>query len=479
MNLFDLREGLYWGSASKVLNVILGIASTFVLAGYLSPEDFGIAAIAIAAFQGMQLFRDGGLSTSIVADQDRSQALINTGATVLLALGIVVFSMCILAAPLLASFLADERLTDAIRVISLALIFISLSTIHSALAQKSLRFKKLFQPNIYGRTSLAVISIGGAVMGLGYWSIVVGIVASSCIRMVVCRIVFPVSYSLQIDRNCLRRLFSFSILIFCNMLILFILKHGDRVVIGKLISMEQVGYYHFGVQLANLQAEFLYPILTVLLLPYFSKLDLVELRNRYIETLRYLRLIIIPFSFYLVLIAEPAFIWIYADKWLPVLPILYSYCIFGIIRALIGPQSVYLYAKRKPGVMTFFLLIRLAISYSLIYIFQAQLDATRVALIFTGALLLNFVLWAAYLHVTTDIRAGRYLGHIVGPLLASGGAFLIARWLLESWPVDSLAQLIISSAVFVPLVGGIYWKVYRGELQKLLNLVMPKAARAV
>jgi len=472
MTRLALRKGFYWGSASKLVNTVLGLATTVVLARYLSPEDFGIAAVAVVVFQAIMLFRDAGVSTAIITEQNRSQALVNTGATVFIILGIVLFGLCLITAPLTASFLDDARLTDPIRFIALALLFTSFCIIHSTLAQKEMHFKYRFEPDIYGRVVLATLTLVGAVMGFGYWSIIGGIVASSFVRMILYHVTYPISYTLHIDRACLQRMYSFSSFVLLNAVLNFILNHADQLIVGKLISLEEMGYYHIAHRIAVLQSELFYPVLGTLLLPYYSRLDPVELSRRYLQVTRYLRLLVIPLSFYVMLISEPFLVFVYEGKWLPILPILYIFCLFGITRALSGHESVYLYAKKQAAVITALLLIRTVVSYGFIFIFQSQMTANRIAMVFTGQAFLYFLFWVLYLHVKKDIRAGDMLSGIVKPLGISCGAFLFTRWIVTMLPLVALQEFMLSSFMFLLLVGVCYRVTYRKDLNQIVKLVV-------
>ncbi|MHA1230906.1 MAG: lipopolysaccharide biosynthesis protein [Candidatus Helarchaeota archaeon] len=463
----QLREGLIWVSFSKYFSRILSIISTFVLAKLLTPEDFGIVAISMAIVQGLQIFRDVGVPASIITDKENSQELINTGATVFISLGLIVFIFTIIIAPVIAKFLNDIRLVNAIRVMSISILFTSFSMINSTKAQKELKFKKNAQPEIISQIAYVVLSVIFAYLGMSYWSIIYGFVISSIIKTIFFFILFPVKFKLSINRIILNRIFSFSIYSFVNSVLIFLFANLDRIFIGRVLNIEQVGYYFLAFKIANIPSEYIYSIIISLLLPYYSKLSIKKLKERYLDTIQYLAIIIIPVSFLILISMKPLFNWLYQDKWLPVISLLQILIFYGIIRSLFGPMGIYVYAKRKPRIQTNFLIIQSLISYSLILFLWNNLNAILVAFIFTGTLIVQFIFWIIYLKFKENISIVRFLKLIYTPFVVSIFSYYITKMLINHLHFEYFFEFVFSIAIFSMFISIFYYKIYRKRLYEI------------
>jgi PST family polysaccharide transporter len=474
MSRVALREGLLWTGFSKYFGRILTAVSTFILAKFLVPEDFGIVAICMVVIQGLQIFRDIGIPASIVTDKESSQELVDTGATIFIGLGILIFILSLILAPLFSSFLNDPRLTTPIRVMSLSILFTSFSLINSTIAQKELKFKKNAQPAIFSQAFYVFSSIVLAYLGWGYWSIIISSVLSSLLGTILYYIIFPVSFKIRIDRECLKRIRSFSIYAFINGVLIFLFINLDRIAIGKFVDIEQVGYYYLAFKVANLPAEYIYSIVISLLLPYFSKLTLQKLKERYIETVKFLGIIIIPISFLLALIVKPLFYWLYQDKWMPVIPLIYILTIYAITRSLFGPMGTYVYAKRKPNILTAFLILQIILVFGGLFVFRKYLTARNVAIIFTVISVFLFLVWILYTKYKEDIPMSTFFKNIFPPIIVSVTVYLFVSLMLKPLELRPINLILSSVGIYTFLVVILYFVMYRNYIIKFFEFIRNK-----
>jgi O-antigen/teichoic acid export membrane protein len=471
MNRQALREGVLWGISSKGLSGALGVLSSLALVRFLTPADMGIVGMVIAVIQGALLFRDGGLTSSIVSDRDHSQRLIDTGATAALGLGVFFFVGVLFLAPAMAAFLHEERLRLSIQIASVTLLASSLAFIHSAMAKKTFQFRYHYQPDVVSSLVNAVLSVGLAWAGWGYWSVVWGLLASSLVQTVLYYRLFPVPFQYRIDKACLYRIYSFSAYIQLNILFAFLLSHGIRLAVGKLIALDQLGYYHVAMRISSLPAEYIAPVIATMALPYFSRMMGEQMRQHYLETSRYLQMTVIPLSFLAGLAVEPLFLWLYEDTWLPVIPVLHILLIQTVMHAVLGPIAMYMYARRKPHVVTGFMGLQTGLVYAGILLLHEHLTIRNIAIVHTVATGLAALGWLLYLSFREEMPVTRLLRDLQGTLLISALAFGIVRELIAGLPMASWQALCVTGLLFPALIGGLYWRFYRTDIQRLASIL--------
>jgi len=157
---------------NQSIKFMLGFASTLLLARILSPEDFGIAAMAAIFFNLMFVFRDFGLGTATIqsATLTQSQAstifwLIQMGALGLAFLGAV-------AAHPIADFFDEPSLGPALILVSGGFIVGSLGAQHSALLSRDLRFSVLGAIEIGSLLAGLMLCVLLATLDYGWWSLI-------------------------------------------------------------------------------------------------------------------------------------------------------------------------------------------------------------------------------------------------------------------------------------------------------------------
>src|SRR5918999_2811723 len=105
----QLVQGVSWSGAIKGLTQLLSWASTIVVARLLSPEDFGLVAMATVYIGLTALITEFGLGAAIVALRDLGDELLAQLHTVALLVGLAAFAVSLLVAiPLSRFFSAPE-----------------------------------------------------------------------------------------------------------------------------------------------------------------------------------------------------------------------------------------------------------------------------------------------------------------------------------------------------------------------------------
>lgn len=158
---------------SQGAKFLLVLGSMAVLARLLTPEDFGLIAIATVVIGFTWVFKDMGLSMATVqrADLRHAQASALFWLNVLASLVITVATLA--AAPLLAWFYKDPRLTAVTAALAGTILIGGFGIQHQALLRRQMRFGALASSEIASILAGAAAGVLAALGGLGYWSLVV------------------------------------------------------------------------------------------------------------------------------------------------------------------------------------------------------------------------------------------------------------------------------------------------------------------
>jgi len=172
----DLKEKTIRGGAARIVaqgaNFAFRIGSVMIIARLLAPEDFGLVGM-VTAFTGvLNLFRDFGLSTATVQREEVTEEQLSTLFWINMLVGVILAILAVVLAPVVVRIYNEPRLLGITMVLSLGFLFNAAGIQHSALLQRHLRFTALAVINVASLVVAALVAIGMAKMGYGYWALV-------------------------------------------------------------------------------------------------------------------------------------------------------------------------------------------------------------------------------------------------------------------------------------------------------------------
>lgn len=309
-------HGLAWTGAARWTAQIGMWAATLALARLLTPTDFGVWALATVYLGVVTLLSEFGLGSSVVMLRelaDEQIAQIN-GVAVLMGLSAVVLSL--LAAWPLGWLLGSQPLPPIIVSLSAVFIITSLRIVPQALLQKALQFKLLAFVDSTKAIVQAVALVTFALLGFGYWTLVLGAITAECAATV---------FMLTLKRHpfarprmgSIRHAVSFSTDVVLSRLSWYLYSNSDFLVAGRMLGEAAVGAYSMAWSMAGIPVEKVTSLVISVTPAFFSAVqkELGELR-RYVLTLSEgISLVAFPAAIGLALVAESFTTVVLGDQW--------------------------------------------------------------------------------------------------------------------------------------------------------------------
>ena len=165
--------------AAQALRFGIQIGSTMILARLLVPGDFGLIGMAVAVTGFISLFRDLGLSQATVQREHITHADVNALFWVNVAVSSLLALLTIGMAPLLAWFYGDSRVAGITMAMAGGFILGGIAVQHQALMDRQMRFASRGVVDVVSLAVGAVAGVSAAILGAGYWSLVVQSLAMS------------------------------------------------------------------------------------------------------------------------------------------------------------------------------------------------------------------------------------------------------------------------------------------------------------
>jgi O-antigen/teichoic acid export membrane protein len=159
--------------SSQGAKFLLTLGSMAVLARMLTPEDFGLVAMASVVIGFASVFKDMGFSMATVQIPDLRHTQTSTLFWANVAVSGFITLVTAAVAPALAWFYKEPQVT-AVTVALAGTIFLGGAGIqHQALLRRQMRFGALAFAEIAGLVVATLAAVACALAGIGYWSLVV------------------------------------------------------------------------------------------------------------------------------------------------------------------------------------------------------------------------------------------------------------------------------------------------------------------
>lgn len=272
-------HGLKWAMGGEWLSYVLQIGTMMVLARLLTPEIFGVMAMALTLTVIVDQLRGLGLSQAVIQRDDLTAVQVNALFWVNLAFGVVLAGVVAGMGPVLAAFYDQTQLAAICLVLAAGYLFAGASMQHSALLNRQMAFKSLTTRNMVARLVSSVAAVVAAVAGLGVWSLVIQQVSYLVLAAV---FVWAKVRWLPTRPRHLRGalpLVRFGSHIMVANLLHSISRQADNIVIGRMLGAAPLGLYTRAYSLLTLPLRQIKNPISAVMVPILSALQ--NERGRY------------------------------------------------------------------------------------------------------------------------------------------------------------------------------------------------------
>ncbi len=324
---------LVWTYTQQFGNQLIGFVVSLILARVLLPEEFGLIGMITVVVAVGNVLLDGGLTKSLIREPDCDQDDYSTVFSFHLFASIFIYLIVYLIAPFIADFYEQPELTAITRIYSLSIIITSFSVVQMARLTKIMDFKTLAIIAIPASIVGGVVGVGMAYTGFGVWSLVWSSLVTSTVSTVHLWIYSDWIPSIQFNKKKFQKHFNFGYKLTLSDFLNRIFNNIFLIVIGKYFSAAQLGFYTRAETMKQLPVVNITNALNKVTYPLFVTIqdDDVRLKRVYKKLMLMVMFIVTPILIFLAVLAEPVFVFLFTDKWLPAVPYFQILCITGIL----------------------------------------------------------------------------------------------------------------------------------------------------
>lgn len=314
-------RGSVWTITGYGASQLLRLGSNLVLTRLLFPETFGLMVLVQIFMQGLGMFSDIGIRPSIIQNERGDDpAFLNTAWTIQVMRGFVLWvCACLLAWPV-AAFYGESKLTWLIPVAGLTALIAGFNSTALATASRHLALGRLTVLELITQIVSILVMVTWAWFSPTVWALVAGGLVGSLVKMTSTHLwLANTGNHFAWDRRASKALFSFGRWIFFSTAITFLLQQGDKVVLGKMITGEQLGIYSIAVLLSRTVVHAMLSLNSQIMFPVYAELANErpeQLRNRVFRARSVLLLIFLPLVCGMAIAGEHIVAVLYDDRYL-------------------------------------------------------------------------------------------------------------------------------------------------------------------
>lgn len=333
----ELASGVFYTSIAKYAGIVVTLVVTGILSRLFTPEQFGVVNIATVVIAFFAIFSDLGIGPAVIQHKNLDRHDLGGIFSLSVWSGAVMALLFFAAAGTIASLYGDSQvLRNVLRILALNLFFAAANIVPNALILKEKRFRFAAMRSLTVQIAGGTAAIAAAYAGAGIYALTINPVFSSLMLLAINYRQNPLPLRLRPGRKALGKVFSFSAYQFSFQLINYFSRNLDKLLMGRYMSLSQLGYYDKSYRLMMLPLQNIAYVISPVMHPIFSEMqhDLKQLGASYLKVVRLLAFIGLPLSAVLFFTAQELVLIIFGDQWEPSVPV------FRILALSVGIQIV-------------------------------------------------------------------------------------------------------------------------------------------
>lgn len=327
-----------WVVSGKLCARLFDLALLLILSRLLTPDDFGLIALAMAPIFIGEAVLELPLVQALLRFDRPTKSMYDTAFTLSILRGLALAILFISLSVPLAHFYSEPRLTLLVCVLSLAPILRGTTSPKLVIFMKEMDFRREFLLDVFGKAVAFVVATSLAVTTKSYWAIAAATITAPIAMNILSYILAPYrpGFTLKDWKH-------FADMIGWNSLSQIIDATNwqmDRLLLGRFVPTEALGRYTIANDLITLpHRSFVTPLSRPLMANFTLQKTDADLSNAYSLSLSAIFLLMAPILLVLSMLSEPIVLILLGEKWLEAAPIAKWLAAIGILSLPVTPLA--------------------------------------------------------------------------------------------------------------------------------------------
>ena len=352
-----------WVGAGQLLGNALRLGSSLVMTRLLAPEAFGLFAIVTVVSVVLALLADVGIRSAIITNaRGTSVDFLDTAWTVQIVRGVLVSAATLIVGVALSvagrlgwfapgTTFGDPLLPWLIAASAASPVILGLQSTKLFLLERAFNMKAVSAVQLATQAFGVVVTVSVALIERSVWAIVVGMICGNVAHVLLTHFALPGTRNrLRWDRDVLRELLVFGRWVLLSSAISVFALNGDRLVLGGLISADQLGIYSIAMSITSLALAFVMAVGSALALPTLgdaARRNENQLRKSFATMRRWMDRILVCSAGVLFATAAPIIHFLYDERYSQAGEMLAALSFGLAFSRVMLPQQVYMVLGRS------------------------------------------------------------------------------------------------------------------------------------
>jgi PST family polysaccharide transporter len=317
-------RGIFWALADSVGTAALSLGTFLAMARLLDPQDFGIVALASSFVILFNIVTGHTFADALVQTPQLDDSHTHTAfwSTLLIGSGLAGVAWQ-LAAPL-GQWVGEPELGSVLFWLALVMPLNACGSVQTALLRRNMNFRAVASYSLAGRIAGAVAGLGAAVMGFGYWSLVIQQILAALVTNLLTVLLTTWRPRLVFSRQRFVELYRFGFHVSASQVVSGAGEQAVNLLIGAGYGTVALGHFNIAWRTVQLVRTLIASAVYHVGFSAFSRLQ--EDREAFAQSFRSATqmscLFGFPIGIGLAVCAEPILTFGYGAKWLDAAPLL-------------------------------------------------------------------------------------------------------------------------------------------------------------
>lgn len=311
-----------WDFLGRILTQISSFIVSIFLARLLSPEEFGLVAMALAFISISSVFIDIGFSAALIQKQDATDKTYSSIFYFNVATGLILTIIVYAFAEIIGKFYNRIEVVSLLKWLSLIFVFNSFNRVQNVILNKEMNFKLITIRTLIASILSGILGVFLAYRGHGVYSLVGQSLSFALFSTIFLWTATTWRPSLHFSFQDLQGLMKFSVFAFFERIINSIFIKLDVLLLAKLFNPTIIGFYTRSSTLKEQVTKYSSSSIIRVLFPMFSKIQHDEelFRKTYLKIFSFISFLSFWLTAVLFFTSEDLIIFLFGNKWKPAIP---------------------------------------------------------------------------------------------------------------------------------------------------------------
>ncbi|WP_274631339.1 lipopolysaccharide biosynthesis protein [Arvimicrobium flavum] len=481
INLKTVTNNVGWSVLSKTATFGLKFVTVPLLARILSPEEFGMVAVAHTVVIFLTMVGSAGLAASLVLGRDLETETVHSVFWANLLVACTLATGLYAWADFFAEMLGAADAAYLVKVMAFLIPIQLCGDVAYSLLARNMAFGKDAAWSVLAESIGAVTALALAVLGWGVWALVAQLFVSAVVRLAGLFYASRYRPRLVMSLGRLRRLVTFSLGLMGSEIFNFITFQSPLIIISRHLGLADAGAYSAANRFSSIPNQVVLTALMGVLFPAFSHMndDRARRSHALLLSTQVSTVFLAPMMFGIWAIAEPGMLLIFGPQWAYAWPIL---GLLALSKGILTPCSTfipYLKGAGQSSVLWWVAVIRAILVYGCVSygVMTGGLVDAMIWLCIANIITLVGYSWVVFRSDGTPFLSGLYVTS--RPMVTAFIMAVAVRFLLDQIRDDvpnAALQVVICGLAGSIIYAFLVLLTERDLMRKLLQLLRERMA---